>query len=72
MVTTAANLPKLLTTEQAAEVLGLKPATLVAWRHHGRYPLAFTRAGLAIRYPAAAVLDFIERRTVNSQPAELA
>jgi len=66
----AANLPQLLTTEQAAEALGVKPDTLVAWRHHGRYPLRYTRVGRSIRYSADAVAEFIERRSVS--PAELA
>ncbi len=69
---TAANLPKLLTTSQAAEVLGIKPETLVAWRHYGRYGLAFTRVGRSIRYPADSVVQFIERRTVTSLPSEMA
>jgi len=39
------RLPALLTTEQVAKVLGVKPATLQNWRSLGRHNLPFVRVG---------------------------
>ncbi|MDZ4784250.1 MAG: helix-turn-helix domain-containing protein [Planctomycetia bacterium] len=61
----AVDIPALLDTEQVAHILDVKPATLVAWRHHRRYPLRFTRVGRNIRYRREDVLAFLEARTVD-------
>jgi predicted DNA-binding transcriptional regulator AlpA len=47
-----------LTEPDAAARLGLKVATLRAWRHQGRGP-AFVRLGRAIRYLARDIDDFV-------------
>ena len=47
-----------LTEVDAAARLGLKVATLRAWRHQGRGP-AFVRLGRAIRYLANDLDDFL-------------
>ena len=47
-----------LTEPDAAARLGLKLATLRAWRHQGRGP-AFVRLGRAIRYLASDIDDFV-------------
>ena len=47
-----------LTEAEAASRLGLKVATLRAWRHHGRGP-AFVRLGRAIRYLAIDIDEFL-------------
>jgi len=53
----------LLTTEEAAALLGLKPRTLAKWRMDESIGLAFTRVGpRAIRYRKAAVDAFLEVR----------
>lgn len=39
-----------LTTEQAAEVIGVEPQTLQAWRCLGRYDLPYLKVGRAVRY----------------------
>ena len=54
----------LLTTNEAAKVLGLPPQTLVNWRHTGRYPLPFIRVGRLIRYRSADLNDWIEENRV--------
>ena len=66
----AADIPFMLTTEQAAQVLDVKPATLVAWRHHKRYPLKFRRIGRCIRYMRDDVLEFLERRADGMNTTE--
>ena len=47
-----------LTEAEAAVRLGLKVATLRAWRHQGRGP-AFVRLGRAVRYLATDIDDFL-------------
>ena len=47
-----------LTESDAAARLGLKVATLRAWRHQGRGP-AFVRLGRAIRYLASDIDGFL-------------
>ena len=47
-----------LTEAEAAERLGLKVATLRAWRHQGKGP-AYVRLGRAVRYLASDIEDFL-------------
>ena len=47
-----------LTETEAAGRLGLKVATLRAWRHQGRGP-AFVRLGRAIRYLRSDIDEFL-------------
>ena len=47
-----------LTEAEAAARLGLKVATLRAWRHQGRGP-AFVRLGRAIRYLSTDIDEFL-------------
>ena len=48
-----------LTESQAAARLGLKVATLRAWRQKGKGP-AYVRLGRAVRYLMTDVEDFIQ------------
>jgi excisionase family DNA binding protein len=54
---------EMLTTQQAADLLGVKPGTLEVWRATKRYPLPFVKVGAAVRYRKSALLRFIEART---------
>lgn len=56
---------KLLTVREAAEALGLKPATIRAWIL--RRKLLYVRCGRAIRIPAEAVEEFIARNTIPAR-----
>lgn len=58
---------KLLTTEQAASLLGLKPSTLETWRSRGGGP-PFVRIGKrAARYSLEDLDAYIEaRRATNT------
>ena len=47
-----------LTENEAAARLGLKVATLRAWRHQGRGP-AYVRLGRAVRYLAIDIEEFL-------------
>lgn len=57
-----------LTESDAAARLGLKVATLRAWRHQNRGP-AFLRLGRAIRYLASDLDEFVNanRHTPSSE-----
>lgn len=55
--------PALLTQDQVAHRLGLKPATLQIWRVTGRYNLPFVKCGRLVRYREEDVRAFIDRRT---------
>lgn len=63
---TFVNLDELLTTKEAATVLGVKPNTLEIWRHKGKGP-PFVRLGdgscAPIRYVRAAVSEWLASRT---------
>jgi hypothetical protein len=56
-----------LTEADAAARLGLKVATLRAWRHQGRGP-AFVRLGRAIRYLAIDVDSFLQANRHGASP----
>ncbi|KAB2662042.1 helix-turn-helix domain-containing protein [Brucella tritici] len=49
----------LLTSEQAAAVLGLRAKTLANWRVEGIEKLPFRRIGGAVRYQYSDLLEFI-------------
>jgi excisionase family DNA binding protein len=55
----------LLNVKEAAYLLGLKPATLRAWIL--RRKIEFVRVGRAVRIPADAIAQFIERNTVPAR-----
>jgi excisionase family DNA binding protein len=56
---------QLLTVKQAADALGLKVATIRAWI--GRRKLPRVNCGRAVRIPADAVAEFIERNTIPAR-----
>jgi len=55
----------MLNVNEAAQLLGLKPATLRAWILHRK--IDFVRVGRAVRIPAKAVEEFIERNTIPAR-----
>jgi len=54
------ELDHLLTSEQAAGVLGLSPKTLANWRVQGIENLPYRKVGKAIRYKYGDLLAFID------------
>jgi len=56
---------QLLTVKQAAELLGLKVATIRVWLYRRRLPCV--RCGRAIRVPADAIARFIEENTIPAK-----
>ena len=63
---TAAHQP--MPESEAASRLGLKVATLRAWRHQGRGP-AYVRLGRAVRYLASDIDDFLNSNRHSPRPA---
>lgn len=66
------ELADLLTNEQAAALLGVKPNTLKVWRHKGKGP-AFIKLGdtpqAPVRYLHATVADWLAAKTFASTSA---
>lgn len=60
----ARTVSEMLTPEQAAEYLGLKPQTLAVWRSTGRYSIPFVKVGRNTRYRKADLDKFLEQRTI--------
>ncbi len=56
---------RLLTVAEAAQALGLKPATVRAWLLRRRLPRV--SCGRAVRIPAEAIAEFIERNTISAK-----
>jgi excisionase family DNA binding protein len=54
---------RLLSVQETAELLGLKPATIRAWLLR-RKNLPFVRCGRAIRIPFDSVEKFVKENTV--------
>lgn len=61
------NPDPLLTEQEAAEFLGIKPATLAVWRATKRYPLPYVKVGSRVRYRRSALQTFADSRTHGSQ-----
>lgn len=57
----------LLNEDQAANVLGVSPATLATWRCTRRYPLPWVRVGRAVRYRSEDLAAFVTARTVGGE-----
>ena len=56
----------LLTRQQAAEFLGLRPQTLATWASAQRYALPYIKVGRSVRYRLRDLQDFLDRRTVGA------
>lgn len=70
MQTPIAENARLLTTEQAAAFLDLKPQTLAVWRFKKRCGPAYVRIGHNIRYRMRDLEAWLESRTVGATDAE--
>jgi excisionase family DNA binding protein len=56
---------KLLSIQEASEMLAVKPATIRAWLLRRKLPRV--NCGRAVRIPADAIAQFIERNTVPAK-----
>ena len=54
----------MLTSDQAAAMIGLTKSTLAQWRHHGIGPDFIRISGVSIRYTESAIKEWLEARRV--------
>lgn len=59
---------RLLTPEEAANILGVHPNTLNVWRATKRYNLPYIKSGRLVRYRLSDVMKFIESRLQLPSP----
>jgi|JI8StandDraft_1071087.scaffolds.fasta_scaffold00432_39 excisionase family DNA binding protein len=64
------NRGKFLTSNEAAEYLGLKPSTLHVWRCTKRFNLPYIKVGRLVKYKISDLDDFISRRTITDKGGE--
>ena len=55
----------MLTTEEAAEILGVSPRALELWRQKKSQPLPYVRVGNLVRYRHKDLMAYIEARVVE-------
>lgn len=55
-----------LTTQQAANILGVRDKTLEVWRSTKRYNIPFIKVGRLVRYRKSDLLHWMKTRTHNS------
>lgn len=70
MTAVSARPASLLTSQEAADFLGIGAQTLAVWRCTRRYPLAYVRVGRAIRYRLADLESFVASRTAGGERGE--
>ncbi len=56
---------RLVNVEEAARMLGLKPGTVRLWLAQRKLPRV--QCGRAVRIPAEAIAEFIERNTIPAR-----
>lgn len=62
----------LLDTRQAAELLGLRPAALAAWRQRGDGPPYIRISSRCVRYDPGDLTEWLdERREGPAEPVEI-
>jgi excisionase family DNA binding protein len=59
--------PDTLTTQEAAEYLGVSAQTLSIWRCTKRYPLTYIKVGRLVRYRQRDLDAFLVSRTIGSE-----
>lgn len=55
----------LLTTREAAQLLGIKENTLTIWRNTDRQHIPYIKIGRAIRYKRSDLVKFLNDRRAN-------
>ncbi len=63
------NTAKMMTREQAAEYIGVKPQTLAMWLSTKRYSIPVIKVGRLVRYRRSDLDAWLLARTVGVCPA---
>lgn len=58
---------QLLTTEQAAQILGLRPQTLALWRSSRRHELRYLKVGRLVRYRRGDLEHWLDSRASHNR-----
>jgi len=56
---------RLLTRQEAADMLGLKAQTLAIWASNGRHDLPFIKVGRSVRYRMSDIEQWLASRTAT-------
>lgn len=60
---------ELMTPDQAANLLGVSPRTLAAWRCSGRYSVPYIKVGSKVRYPRKQLNEWLSNRPIGGSQA---
>jgi len=66
MATASNPSSELLSREQAADFLGIKPQTLAVWHTTKRYNLPLIKVGSRVRYRRSDLERFLNERTIGT------
>ncbi|WP_256596042.1 MULTISPECIES: helix-turn-helix domain-containing protein [Pseudomonas] len=58
-----------MTPDQAANLLGVSPRTLAAWRCTGRYSVPYIKVGSKVRYPRKQLNEWLSNRPTGGSQA---
>ena len=64
------SLSSILSRNEAAEFLGVKPQTLACWQSTKRYSLPVIKVGRLAKYRLSDLEEFLDRQTVKVPEAE--
>lgn len=67
LITANKTASNLLTTEEAAEYLGVAQNSLAVWRTTHRYPIPYVKVGRLVKYRLNDLNTFIESRTISPE-----
>lgn len=62
-------IPRLISRDDAAAILGIRPHTLACWACNGRYRLPFVRVGRRVMYRREDIEQFISSNLVGQEAA---
>lgn len=65
MTTTFTMPQRLLSVQEAANLLGIKKKTLDIWRSTQRYLIPYVKVGNSVKYDIKDLTEFIEKRKVK-------
>jgi hypothetical protein len=61
---------KLLTSNQAADFLGISHGTLDVWRCNKRYSIPYIKIGRLVKYKMSDLINFLDDRTRGGEENE--
>ncbi len=71
-MTTSVETPLLLTSEAAAKLMSISPATLRLWRHKGHGPAYVRISTVSVKYRLEDIQAWIDAHRVTTSESEVA